>query len=813
MGIKLDVITFQLSSKQVFMDWLTTNVYLRHRETVGGVMGMVEAVCKDNWRDSNMISINVEEQYAATIHRRGLKIMTIYPSDDPSKILGQIALFTAIPSGVMTEYIVGVRRENLALKLDGLQRVGSLMNRDDFRAWLTLKSNKVVGQELWRQIETHLIERNLINSPLYFRQGNYRRRPSHAQRGVYKVDMLMEPDVLLASMKIHTDQVHQPYRMERLIAKWFEFEFNPEVFTQPEEASNMSKQDNAAQTSEVGSNMMQAGKRLEYLSMWEPIKNARPFSYFEDWLKRNTSSEFVYDTVKHLVKQNLFGKYQGFMFKEVNHPKLDDLEEGKESFGDITFWCLPTLESQPLPHVTDEITFIVGAKQNEDKSAWVETLVGVPEAEAVEFPPATDLKPVEKFRPSAFGSLNENANKDGLKLLDQGLNTLMTGEEFVQWMTRHAANKERLNDAEVVRQLVVKSPAIMNRDPVLDLRFYVHVRQHAQNKTAVVGDEETGIAGVLDVVAVERASMPLKGNERRQVALFSFKTYPTLVPAPSNLAGYPTSTAERVLSYISPTARSTIHFTFDEAQVYTFHQFADILRGMDPEGAEQLTNYQLEVRNILRRLYGQEAGSTLYLKAMRLYPADQRNTGMISAGQISISVYDKYQQIDEGKALLTFSLITGLQSDTLLDRNVELVQACECEVAEEFDRQMKGAREEARTRTLEAVGLVPKPISMKHAYPVAKNFQPVEAKAEATPTTIKTASFAFFKGAVGGLFPLLQTTEADRVEGFLEHLGNEYVVEGEHQEVFEASFINHDHLAIVVTEKDKVTYCMDLLLK
>jgi hypothetical protein len=603
-----------------------------------------------------------------------------------------------------------------------------------------------------------------------------------------------------------------------------------EAFTQSLRRLEMSKQDNAAQKSEKSSstNMMQTGPGLDYLQIWEPIDAIKSFTEFEEWLKANMSETIVDDFDQHMKNLDVENKYEGFCFKEVNHPSLPLLVKGEETYGDITLWCLPSLESKPIVPSTDTITFVIGTRKKE-KGGWEEMIVGWPEdttivipvgkkADQTKLPDLANPAPVaEKFRPSAFQSTNATQKGADLKLIDGAVGTLMDAETFVNWMVKNAANKEHLNDPKAIRRIVLDSPVLQNRNPRLDLRFYVNVRLHAKNKTVLVGREDAGVSGFLDVVVTERVST--ESMERRQVALFSFLTYPTLQQSDTLIVQTP-QLHEKVLSYIQPHSRGTVMVEFDPDQPYTFQQFSDMFKAYDTFAAEQLNNYQLEVRNILRRLYGKEPGTALYLKAWRLAAPRQHDNGAITAGVIVLNVYDKYQQMDEGVPLLQFKLITGLQSDTFIDRNVELVQGCECEAAQELDRQLKDAKEEARMRTLEAVGLSTQktPVDLnwtqgepaKRSCTTEKNLKKIPDR---TATTFKTGSFAFFKGTITGLFPLMQKTEADRVSNFVDYLANEYALEGEHGEVFEVTYLDHDHIAIVVTEYSKVAFCLELNLK
>lgn len=563
----------------------------------------------------------------------------------------------------------------------------------------------------------------------------------------------------------------------------------------------MTKQDN---TAAKAANMMQAGAKLEYL---RPLMGPQLLEDFSKWIKDHALADArtMVDSIMKLAMKtddDHFEVLPESRGAEAKHPSVDDAVKGEPTFGELHIGVF-----HPSGERVNKLTLAVGVMpvlENE----WKEVIIGlhIDTEEETTVMPSNPAPVAEKFRPTSFRSTSDNGQK-GTTLKQLSSKQALMGEaDFANWFLNNASSKEGLDRIEALKRIILDSPVLKNRNPALDQRFFVTVPLHASQMPAVTGNMDPNISGYCDITVVEKVRED--AQERRQVALYSFTTLPVL-PADGGLL----QLREMIASYIEPAKRGVAAVEFDMDQVYTFHQFSELFKQFDPDGAGRLDGYQLEVRGILRRLYDKEAGSTLFLKAIRKDLPYQHNNGAVVPGNIGVYVFDSYQQMDEGKPLLTFRLVTGLASDAFVNRHVEIIQACECDAADELNRQLSDAKEEARIRTLENVGLASQPIGMKRAVsvatavPVAMNVKP---KTELTATTFKTASFAFFKGTITGLFPLMQETEADRVSGFVDYLANEYALEGEHHEVLEVTYLDHDHIAIVVTEKGKVAFCLEL---
>jgi hypothetical protein len=750
------------------MEWLKANIYLGHAATLASIMAIVEDLCKQTRTNVAFITVDVAEMYAATIHHRGLRIMKISIKDAPRDVIGMIALLTAIPDGGGREYIIAGRLIQPTAELDtkklrgiGTDPIseGGGVDWDELRLWLTFSSFGNDGERLRKKIESYLIDKQLTNLPLRFRQGGYRRKARYSQSGCIAIDVVLPPDGdRLATIRIRTKRTEEPARREYLDTDGFSFEFNPEAFTQPEEASNMQVQ----QATPENANMVQVGKGLDYLPMYTPIGEVLKFTHFVEWLKANMLETVVDDFDQYLTGLDIEAKFDGFRFKHVQHPPLEEVTKGEKVYGEIVFECLKDGE-----YSGHDLQFIIGAQEKADNVGYYEAIIGWPEdkptAKAEKPAHQPEQPPRDQIRMSLFATNGNQRSTSGVRQLQAPKNT-MQANEFAVWFNNNATNTNRLHLFERLKQLILDAPSVVDRAPDQERRFFINVAAHAQLAPAVVGKGDPSIAGYLDVVVVEEVKN--RPGEFRQTGLFNFTTAAKSVPNVGEVAEY-------IDAYIHPDHRGAVSVNIDPDQVYTFGQLADLFKAYDPDGSHNLLQYQASVYNLLRRLYGKEVGPHLYMKAIRMAHPSLRGNGNIEPGKITVKVFNQYVSIDQDTPLVTFDLITGLGSDTFNDRNVELIQSVECQAADELKARTEAAREQARVETLETIGAAPGHAKEANEQAVVGK-QPKDSLGMGV-TKFQSDSFEFFKGTLMGVLPLLSTADlADRVNNTIEFMDRTY---------------------------------------
>jgi hypothetical protein len=805
-----------MQAQPSIMEWLKANIYLGHAATLASIMAIVEDLCKQARINSDFIAVDVSEMYAATIHHRGLNIMKISVKDAPRSVIGMIALLTAIPEGNMTEYIIAGRliQPNAEINTEKLRGIGvdpisegGGVDWDELRLWLTLSSFGGDGERLRMKIESYLIERQLTNVPLRFRQGSYRRKARYSQAGCVSIDVVLPPDGdRLATIKIRTVRMEDPVRREYLETDGFSFEFNPEAFITPEEASNMQVQ----QAGTENANMLQVGKGLDYLPMWAPIDQIVSYDHFVEWLKANAPETIIDDLDQHLKNLDVESMFDGFRFKEVDHPALDAVVKGEKVYGEIKFECLSGGEYHDM-----DIEFIIGAQEKFGNVGYYEAIVGWPEGATTKIMADTEGKPSksvpkagvevpEKIRMSLFATNGNKRDSDGVRKLQPPQMT-MSQDEFVSWFNTNATSTNSLHTLQKLDTIVLSSPAVKNYNSE-KLRFFADVRLHAQHAPIGTSDGDSNISGYLDVAVVREVDN--RPGEFRQVGLFNFTTRVVQVPDSTTMGEY-------IDAYIHPDSRGSVTVAIDADQVYTFGQLAsDLFQGFDKEGAQNLLNYQSSIRNILRRLYGKEVGPHLHMKAVRVANPVLQNNGTIDPGKITVKVFDQYLGIDQNKPLVSFDLVTGLGSDTFMNRNVELIQGVECKAADELKDRTDAAREQARLDTLKSIGaeteetdetayLLSSPANadrLKESIAELRRGEAVTKTIYGTGmTTFRSDSFLFFKGTVMGVLPLVSAELADRINDTIEFLDRTYH-DTDLKAAFEFKFDDGVELVIEVTE-------------
>jgi hypothetical protein len=572
---------------------------------------------------------------------------------------------------------------------------------------------------------------------------------------------------------------------------------------QPEEARNMQVQQAAAPEAAVNQqapyvvgtetsvNMHQVGKNLDYLPMWIPIDRTVGFGEFEEWLKSNSPEVLLRDIDKYLEANQIEQTFDGFVFKEINHPKLDDLIAGQETHGDISFTALKDGSDKG-----DVIQFIIGARAKEDGSGWYESIVGWPEGAKLEIElesatPETPAKPAQdKIRMALFAN-NGNSRPAGMIRHLQAPQMPMGRHDFERWFNENVTYSYGLTDEFVDKILNCTAVTAANDD----VRFFIHHALPAELAAAVTAGGDPSIAGYLDVVVVKQVDG--HAGEFRQVGLFNFTTRAVTVPSVPQMV-------EAIDTFIHPDKRGATSVNFDADEVYTFQQFSDLFKAFDKDGAANLQQYQISVRNIIRRLYEKAAGSSLFLKAKRVAYPRLGVSNLIQAGKVSVDVYDTYTSIDAAKPLVTFDLFTGLSSDVFMNRNVELIQGVECPAADELKQRTEVAREQARLDTLATIGAIPGNASAGAVESVNPAVQAAKDRAvrnfgNGALTKFESTSYLFFMGTVQGILPLLNAKNSERLNTFLDYLGGAYGDTGE-SATFSFVFYDGQNLTIDIVE-------------
>ncbi|BDD79623.1 hypothetical protein [Burkholderia phage FLC9] len=790
--------------------WLKQNTYLGHAQTVQAIMETIAALCIETKVNPAFVRAEVEDQYAATQHHRGLKIMTVSRDMAPSP-MGRIALLTAIPDGNMTEYIIAGRLIQTGPKLsteklrgigvDPIEEGGGGLDWDEFRLWLNLSGDLHTGEFLRREIEAYLIGRNLTNLPLRFRQGNYRRSATAMDDGQIKIDIVLPPDGdRLATMKLHTEK-HERYNQEILVGGLLDFEFNEDAFIKPEEARNMQVQQ------AENTNMVSVGKGLDYLRMYEPLDKVLKYTEFIEFLKANMPETIVDDFDKHMFNLDVENMFDSFRFKDVNHPSLDALTKGEDAYGEIVFEC-----GKDGKFTNMDISFILGGQKKFGDMGWYEAIVGWPEGatkqlladqegkkpsgeqqaapEAKEGEPTQPMRPPrDQIRMSLFAT-NGNARKsDGYVRKLSTHSGMMDKVGLLNMFVQNSTNKEHLDSPERIEQLIFSSPATQG-DPAR-VRYFATIPLHADLARVISSNAtDDGIVGYLDVSVVE--DVPSRPGEYRQIGLFNFTTRAVQLPPARGASQTP---MELIDTYIHPDTRGTTSVSFDADQPYGFIAMADLFKAFDKIGADNLLKYQASVRGIIKRLYGKEVGPNLHMKLVRVANPVLRASGKLDAGKITVKVFDTYLAIDEETPLLTFDLITGLTSDHFMNRNVEMIQGVVCQAEEELDKRTKEAREQARVETLQAIKATTSgpAVDDDHQHGVDGIVKHV------TPTTFKTGSYQFFMGTIQGVLPLLSEAKSQRLHDFMECVTRSI---GDTMTPAEFEFVFTDDVELVIDIKE-----------